>query len=330
MAMLQQIIDRRLAGQEQVHRQPRTFPAALPASRSARPCAAPSSGRAISDLEKGENISLPKRDVTEPVFGHGQGGVREYVHPGNKEYHKGDRIERPQGGGGARQGLAGRRRRRRRGRLRLQPDAGRVHAGLLRGPRPAPPGPHPAGRSARMQEPPRRLHQRRHAVQHPRAALDARRAGAGASRWAATRGARSASSRRDLLHLQRSPRVPMRWCSARSARPRPSSTSCAARPSTIPFIDPIDLRYSNRVKVPKPSAKAVMFCLMDVSGSMDEARKDTSKRFFILLYLFLTRHYEKIEVVFIRHHTQAQRGRRGRVLPRHANPAAPWSPPRWT
>ena len=49
-----------------------------------------------------------------------------------------------------------------------------------------------------------------------------------------------------------------------------------------------------------------MFCLMDVSGSMDEARKDLAKRFFILLYLFLTRHYEKIDVVFIRHHTQAQ------------------------
>jgi uncharacterized sporulation protein YeaH/YhbH (DUF444 family) len=49
-----------------------------------------------------------------------------------------------------------------------------------------------------------------------------------------------------------------------------------------------------------------MFCLMDVSGSMDEARKDLAKRFFILLYLFLTRHYERIDLVFIRHHTQAQ------------------------
>jgi len=73
----------------------------------------------------------------------------------------------------------------------------------------------------------------------------------------------------------------------------------------IPFIDPFDLRYVNRVRVPQPSSKAVMFCVMDVSGSMDEQRKDLSKRFFILLYLFLTRNYEKIEVVFIRHHTRA-------------------------
>jgi hypothetical protein len=79
-----------------------------------------------------------------------------------------------------------------------------------------------------------------------------------------------------------------------------------ARIARIPFLDPIDLRYRSRIRVPVPTSKAVMFCLMDVSGSMDEGRKELSKRFFILLYLFLTRHYDKIDLVFIRHHTQAQ------------------------
>jgi uncharacterized sporulation protein YeaH/YhbH (DUF444 family) len=78
-----------------------------------------------------------------------------------------------------------------------------------------------------------------------------------------------------------------------------------ARLKRVPFLDPFDLRYRHRVREPLPTSKAVMFCLMDVSGSMDEARKDLAKRFFILLYLFLSRHYEKTEVVFIRHHTQA-------------------------
>jgi len=73
----------------------------------------------------------------------------------------------------------------------------------------------------------------------------------------------------------------------------------------IPFLDPFDLRYVNRIKQPQPSSQAVMFCLVDVSGSMDEQRKDLAKRFFILLYLFLTRTYERIEVVFLRHHTRA-------------------------
>jgi len=74
----------------------------------------------------------------------------------------------------------------------------------------------------------------------------------------------------------------------------------------VPFIDDIDLRYNNFVKVPQPSSKAVMFCVMDVSGSMTQEIKDMAKRFFILLYLFLQRNYKRIEVVFIRHHTAAK------------------------
>jgi len=79
-----------------------------------------------------------------------------------------------------------------------------------------------------------------------------------------------------------------------------------ARARAVPFIDTFDLRYANRVLQPKPTTQAVMFCVMDVSGSMDRARKDLAKRFFTLLYLFLKRNYEKIEVVFIRHHTVAK------------------------
>jgi uncharacterized sporulation protein YeaH/YhbH (DUF444 family) len=82
-------------------------------------------------------------------------------------------------------------------------------------------------------------------------------------------------------------------------------TQLRDRLKRVPFLDPFDLRYRNRMREPMPTSKAVMFCLMDVSGSMDESRKDLAKRFFILLYLFLSRHYEKTEVVFIRHHTQA-------------------------
>ena len=78
------------------------------------------------------------------------------------------------------------------------------------------------------------------------------------------------------------------------------------RVETIPFIDTFDLRYNHRVRQPKPSTQAVMFCLMDVSGSMHQKRKDIAKRFFILLYLFLTRTYERIQLVFIRHHTTAK------------------------
>jgi uncharacterized sporulation protein YeaH/YhbH (DUF444 family) len=78
------------------------------------------------------------------------------------------------------------------------------------------------------------------------------------------------------------------------------------RLAALPFIDTFDLRYQSFTKQPEPTSKAVMLCIMDVSGSMDQVRKNLAKRFFILLYLFLQRNYDKIEVVFIRHHTIAQ------------------------
>jgi uncharacterized sporulation protein YeaH/YhbH (DUF444 family) len=78
------------------------------------------------------------------------------------------------------------------------------------------------------------------------------------------------------------------------------------RQKIVAYIDPVDVRYRNRQPVPKPNTKAVMFCLMDVSGSMGEREKDLAKRFFVLLHLFLKRRYEHIDVVFIRHTHEAQ------------------------
>jgi uncharacterized sporulation protein YeaH/YhbH (DUF444 family) len=73
------------------------------------------------------------------------------------------------------------------------------------------------------------------------------------------------------------------------------------RSRRIPFIDPVDVRYSRFEQVPQPVTSAVMFCLMDVSGSMTEHMKDLAKRFYKLLYLFLGRRYKNVEIVFIRH-----------------------------
>ena len=74
----------------------------------------------------------------------------------------------------------------------------------------------------------------------------------------------------------------------------------------IPFIDPIDIRYRRFETMPKPVAQAVMFCLMDVSGSMSEHMKDLAKRFYTLLYVFLKRRYRHVEIVFIRHTDRAE------------------------
>src|SRR5215475_7006166 len=69
-----------------------------------------------------------------------------------------------------------------------------------------------------------------------------------------------------------------------------------AKAKRIPFIDPIDIRYRRFETIPKPVAQAVMFCLMDVSGSMSEHMKDLAKRFYMLLYVFLKRRYRHVEI----------------------------------
>lgn len=74
-----------------------------------------------------------------------------------------------------------------------------------------------------------------------------------------------------------------------------------------PYIDPIDVQHRRYEARPSPATKAVMFCLMDVSGSMTEDLKDLAKRFFLLLRVFLDRCYgeDNVDIVFIRHTTKA-------------------------
>jgi uncharacterized protein len=96
---MQQIIDRRLAGKNKsIGNRERFLRRHKEQIREAVKRAV--DGRSIRDLAQGEDIKIPKKDIREPVFGHGQGGKREMVHPGNRDHVRGDRIARPQGGQG--------------------------------------------------------------------------------------------------------------------------------------------------------------------------------------------------------------------------------------
>lgn len=72
------------------------------------------------------------------------------------------------------------------------------------------------------------------------------------------------------------------------------------------FLDDIDLRYKRFAEVTKPSREALMFCVLDVSGSMNEELKNWAKKYFLLLYLFLERQYTSTKIIFIRHHDTAK------------------------
>jgi len=93
---------------------------------------------------------------------------------------------------------------------------------------------------------------------------------------------------------------------ARLVELRAHHAALSARARRIGYIDPVDLRYNRFEPKPQPMAQAVMFCLMDVSGSMTEDMKDLAKRFFLLLHIFLNRKYKHVDLVFIRHTTEAK------------------------
>ena len=254
--------------------------------------------RSITDMDRGEEISITRKDISEPVFRHGRGGSQRRVLPGNKEFVTGDRIKRPPSGGAGGKGKAS--------------DTGEgmdefvfelnqqefldfvfedlelpnlvrkqlkdtdayklVQGGFVR-----------EGIPARL-----------NVVQSLRGAQARRIALSGAIR-------RELNERKEELRvLDDSPDTLERKRELHHEIER-----LERRLHHIPFLDDFDLRYNNMIKEPTPTTSAVMFCLMDVSGSMTQDIKDLAKRFFILLHLFLKRHYEKTEVVFIRHHTKA-------------------------
>ncbi len=66
-----------------------------------------------------------------------------------------------------------------------------------------------------------------------------------------------------------------------------------------------DLKYKHIDVKKKPVTNAVIFFIMDVSGSMGKQKKFLARSFFFLLYQFLRYRYESIDLVFISHTTEA-------------------------
>jgi sporulation protein YhbH len=66
-----------------------------------------------------------------------------------------------------------------------------------------------------------------------------------------------------------------------------------------------DLKYRHIKITQKESSSAVIFFLMDVSGSMTQEKKFLARSFYFLLYHFIRHRYENVEVVFVAHDTEA-------------------------
>lgn len=259
--------------------------------------------RSITNTETGEDVAIPHKDIKEPIFHQGKGGLRERVHPGNDQFITGDKIERPkggQGGGGSGEGDAS-------ADGEGQDDfvfqiSKDEYLDIL---------------FEDLALPNLKKNQVNKITEWKKLRAGFQTAGIPSNisvvrslqQSLARRTAMTAGKKRLMQELEEELERIQNMEPAQKLeemRIKQEIAELRKRIETVPFIDTFDLRFKNYEKKPVPSSQAVMFCLMDVSGSMDQATKDIAKRFYVLLYLFLTRTYENVEVVFIRHHTQAK------------------------
>ncbi len=252
--------------------------------------------RDIKELEQAGEVAIPLDGIDEPgLRRQSSGGRRDYILPGNKTYNEGDRIERPKsgkgGGSGAGEGGGGEDTFRfvltreeflniflddlelpdlAKRRLSVTETQGLRRAGYTISGSPA---------NVALNRTMQNALARRLALKRPKAS--------------------------DLAALQDEIDALEREGGDAAGR-RDALATLKARQGRTPYLDPLDLRYRRFEPYPKPIAQAVMFCMMDVSGSMTEHMKDLAKRFFMLMHVFLTRRYRHVDVVFIRHTDKAQ------------------------
>lgn len=257
--------------------------------------------RKLGDGDGGEKVSIPTRGISEPTIRRAsRGGKREYVVPGNKKFVAGDQIERPQSGGGGG------------GRGQASPeDNGEQDAfefmlskeeflDLL-------------FEDLELPNLVKTRLKNSEATQLTRAgySVDGTPANFNIRRTMRNSLARRISLNRpspaDLEAMERQVKAAEEADDAEgAAQARLDLEAARQRARRFAYIDPVDVRYNRFERVPRPNTQAVMFCLMDVSGSMTEAMKDLAKRFFLLLHVFLTRRYKTVDLVFIRHTSNAQ------------------------
>lgn len=258
--------------------------------------------RSITEVDQGEQITIPSRDISEPRFQHGQGGVVDRILPGNDQFIVGDKIKKPQQGGGQGSGdseasntgegtddfvfqLS------REEFLEMYfedlelPDLVKKELAGINTFKNVRSGVSTTGVPTNI-----------NVLRSMRQATGRRMA------LSSTYKKRLTSAEDELEQLQKKAKPSKKAVQELMKEIEVLKKKIAA----VPFIDSFDLRYNNKIRIPAPTTKAVMFCIMDVSGSMDEQKKEVAKRFFILLYLFLKRNYAAIDLVFIRHHTSAK------------------------
>lgn len=260
--------------------------------------------RSIKDLASGEKITIPSKGINEPkLFNDGRTGKKDRIFPGNKDFITGDKVPRPKEGGGGR------------GKKGSADGEGDDDFSFT------------LTRDEFLDiffedlELPDLVKKSLTDIKHFQTKHAGYRSSGTASNITLVRTMRQSLARRTALKRPKKEDVEELENQIEALEAKKKLTAkdkvllkaltlelskALRKRHVVGFIDPIDVRYHAFEQVPQPNSKAVMFCLMDVSGSMGEREKDLAKRFFLLLHLFLDRRYEYTEIVFIRHTHIAQ------------------------
>ncbi|TMJ21173.1 MAG: YeaH/YhbH family protein [Alphaproteobacteria bacterium] len=289
--MIMHIIDRRLnPGSKSLENRQRFLRRAKALVRGA--VKKSSQDRDIKDVLEGGEVSIPLDGMNEPRFRR-EGGTRDMVLPGNKKFVEGDILPRSGEKGGGKPRDPGEGDSEDAFRFVLSRDE---FVDLFLDDLELP---DLAKRKLAEAE--------SEGIQRAGYATSGSPANISISRTASRALARRVALRRPRLAAIEKLEAELAECDeARRAELIAELEALKAKARRIPYIDPIDIRYRRFETVPKPVAQAVMFCLMDVSGSMSEHMKDLAKRFYMLLYVFLKRRYRHVEIVFIRHTDRAE------------------------
>ncbi|MBU2746119.1 YeaH/YhbH family protein [Acidithiobacillus caldus] len=303
------LIDRRPSGsradaqRDRLHRRLR--------SRIQKAVEEAAAGQSIERIAHGEKrLIVPTKDLHEPRFRHDwNGGTWDRVFPGNREFRAGDRIPKPPSGAGE-------------GGSTASVDEGQETIGVWLKPE----------EFLDLLFDGLELPRLRRSAEGDLEEFQWMRSGfirdGSPSRMHIGRTMRTARSRRLALRAAKKRALTQRQAEceelrreiagreaqgeeARIERDRLAEleTEIAAlerQIRAIPFIDESDLRFAHSTPQARPKHRAVVFYVMDVSGSMEAPHRELAKRFFLLLYLFLERHYPTVETVFVKHHTEAR------------------------
>jgi|TARA_B110000495_G_scaffold140206_1_gene123199 uncharacterized sporulation protein YeaH/YhbH (DUF444 family) len=254
--------------------------------------------RSIEGSGKSQDIKIARKGISEPQFNHNpQSGSRDIVLPGNEDFVEGDQLEKPKGGGGQGGGEG----------EASNEGIGEDEFGFVLS------NDEFVNILFEDLELPHMISKENKSVERFELTRSGYTNDGNPSQMNLEKSMVNSIGRKIALKTPKLKKIrkleeELKTCKnkERKVEIEEEIRALRIRANAVSFVDPVDLRFNNFSKKPAPISQAVVFFIMDVSASMSSEHKDLAKRFFMLLNLFVSRKYKRVDCIFIRHHIQAK------------------------